>query len=236
MKRNDKGITLIKLVAVCAIILATILCWNLIKKSSEKEKVENNAMSAEESAKLNHWNGVYTKGNYTITLVRTAISKIEITMTKYNNGVTVDSRQIELNSDSKLVYDTKENIEIEKTQHGFKFNASENSSFSEFTGDYEWQAFSKLNWDGIYSNGNYTIVLAQIDEQKLNVTINSKLEAWNAEVTSFTSNEITYNESLVGTSQNLKIVKTVEGIQIESTSENKDSILNKINGTFEKAK
>ncbi len=134
------------------------------------------------------------------------------------------------------MYDAKQSIEIEKTQHGFKLSTSANSSLKEFAGDYDWQAFSKLNWDGIYTNANYTIVLAQIDEQRLNITMNSKIEAWDAEATAYTTNEIIYNESRLGATQNLKIVKSAEGIQIESSSDNKDSVLNKINGTFQKIK
>lgn len=236
MKKNEKGITVLQLAIVAIAIIVILVCWNLIKKNAERENVENNPINAEESAKLNDWNGVYTKDNYTITLIRTGISKIQITMTKYNNSMTVDSRKIELNSDSKLVYDAKQSIEIEKTQHGFKLSTSANSSLKEFAGDYDWQAFSKLNWDGIYTNANYTIVLAQIDEQRLNITINSKIEAWDAEATAYTTNEIIYNESRLGATQNLKIVKSAEGIQIESSSDNKDSVLNKINGTFQKIK
>ncbi len=236
MKKNEKGITVLQLAIVAIAIIVILVCWNLIKKNAERENVENNPINAEESAKLNDWNGVYTKDNYTITLIRTGISKIQITMTKYNNSMTVDSRKIELNSDSKLVYDAKQSIEIEKTQHGFKLSTSANSSLKEFAGDYDWQAFSKLNWDGIYTNANYTIVLAQIDEQRLNITMNSKIEAWDAEATAYTTNEIIYNESRLGATQNLKIVKSAEGIQIESSSDNKDSVLNKINGTFQKIK
>lgn len=236
LRKNEKGITLLQLLIIGIALIMILVCWSVIKKSSEKENVENNIISIAESAKLNVWNGVYTKGNYTITLIRTGPTQIEITMTKYNNGVTVDSRQIELNSDSKLIYDTKEKIELEKTANGFKFTAPESSSLTEFTGDYEWHEFSKLSWDGIYTNGNYTIVLAEIEEQRLNITITSKLESWDAEITQFTSNEITYNESLLGASQSLKIVKSANGIEVESSSDNKDSVLNKITGIFEKAK
>jgi len=236
LKKNEKGITVLQLLIVGIAIITILVCWSLIKKNSESEDSGNTLTSIAENAKLSTWNGVYTKGNYTITLIRTGVAKIEITMTKYNNGVTVDSRQIALNSNLKLVYDEKENIELEKTTNGFKFTAPEKSSLNEFTGDYEWHEFSKLNWDGIYTNGNYTIVLAEIEDKRLNITITSKLEAWDAEITQFTSNEITYNESLLGASQSLKIVKSANGIEVESSSDNKDSVLNKITGTFEKAK
>lgn len=234
MKKNQKGITVLQLLIVGIVIIVILVCWSFIKKGSNN--AENTLISNEESTKLNVWNGIYTKGNYTITLIRTAPTQIEITMTKYNNGMTVDSKQIELKSDSKLIYDAKQSIELEKTVNGFRFTAPESSSLSEFTGDYEWHEFSKLNWDGVYTNGNYTIVLAEMEEQRLNITISSKLEAWDAEITSFSSNEITYNQSLLGVSQSLKIVKSANGIELESSSDNKDSVLNKINGTFKKTK
>lgn len=234
MKKNQKGITVLQLLIVGIVIIVILVCWSFIKKGSNN--AGNTLISNEESTKLNVWNGIYTKGNYTITLIRTAPTQIEITMTKYNNGMTVDSKQIELKSDSKLIYDAKQSIELEKTVNGFRFTAPESSSLSEFTGDYEWHEFSKLNWDGVYTNGNYTIVLAEMEEQRLNITISSKLEAWDAEITSFSSNEITYNQSLLGVSQSLKIVKSANGIELESSSDNKDSVLNKINGTFKKTK
>lgn len=236
MKKNEKGITVLQLLIIGIVIIMILVCWSLIKKNSENENSGNSLTNIAENAKLNAWNGVYTKGNYTITLMRIGIAKIEIIMTKYNNGVTVDSREIELNSDSKLIYDAKEKIELQKTAKGFEFIAPESSSLSEFTGDYEWHEFSKLGWDGIFMNGNYTIVLAEMEDQRLNITITSKLEAWDAEITQFTSNEITYNESLLGAGQSLKIVKSATGIEVEASSDNKDSVLNKITGTFEKAK
>lgn len=223
---------ILHVVIIGAILIAIM---GMIMFTKMKNNDGGSTITQEESAEFNNWNGVYTKGNYTITLTRSGLSKIEVALSKYNNGIEVESKNIEMDSTSKLVYDANEQIEIEKIQSGLKFSVSgESSTLKEFDGNYNLQTFSKIGWDGIYSNQNYTIVLAEIGEKKLNVMISSKLETWDTQANDFTEEQIVYKGTLYGVSQQLQITKSEKGIQIEASSDNKDSVLNKISGIYEK--
>ena len=210
--------------------------------TANPDEITNNPISED----LNIWNGTYTKGKIEIKLCRTGLDTIDIDITKdYSDdsdsefGSRTEGYSITLDSAEKLFYeddfDEKITITISLNNGGIELKASSvdaESLLNEVDGHYAKVEFPSAGWDGVYTNGDWLIVLAEVNSGELYINISSGLQFYLAYFNNYSNEKISFENELFGDTDSISIVRTETGIEMQSSSSGEDSLLNKISGSY----
>ena len=257
--KNNKGISsIILLICSIIILLVAVVFWLYAQnysKSSEKnsnqnsstlqnnklEAIESNEEEEEENTNSSHeyaslWNGEYTDdyGNK-ITIYRDGKNTVCVKMLSSQGMSSQNFEGIEVTSENQLEYeetffgDTTSFI-IEKISNN-KWNVKASSTDEEnicnvISGTYVKKEYDEKGWSGRYIAGEDTIILSEYMEGKMIISINSY---WQRYLHDFDSEVVTYEDSFFDSEEKIVIIKTNDGIIIESSSTDEDDILNVIN-------
>ena len=141
----------------------------------------------------------------------------------------------------KITYEREEfgeviSITIEKTSDGIIVTSSstdKKDSLNLAGGTYTKNKYTSNDWTGTYINGDTTVILNEIDNNRVVTTITKESYVSNFQFDSATNTELNYLDIVdEGT---IKITKTDTGINIEAQSKRDGDIFNEISGVYKKS-
>lgn len=215
-----------------------------IEEKTNGEEQEEQQYDAETYANVaDSWVGTYTNGSITVKLIRKGPTRLDYIIK--NNMFTVQGI-LDTASENKLTYKGEsfgelDSIKFERIQNGVKLTAVSTDSESvlnKCNGEYTLKKFTKSNWDGIYKNGDKSIIISEINKNELYITMNTA-QTYNYEIAlggsklNYSETEINYERKIADT-EKLKITKTADGIKVVSSSTKSKDLLNSMSGTYYK--
>jgi hypothetical protein len=248
---NNKKTFIVGVILVFIIAIVGIYLLTKESNSSTKSENSNSNSNNKENAKstdYNNWNGTYKNEDLTITLYRSREDQIEFsisgdimnpdgttTSSSTSFSLTLDSAERLENDDS--IFDTKHSIIIIKTDEGISVQSSSsdpNNLLNAANGNYLKNEFTSSNWDGVYTNNNTSIILSEVSEQELYINIVHNFSIHITQFKDYTNNKIIYEDSFFEDIIKINITKVSDGLEIQSSSTDSDSLLNEINGKYTK--
>ena len=199
-----------------------------------------------EDIDLNVWNGKYTGEFGEITLYRTSDKKLEMLLVVTGEGEGMSAQTLsytfDLNSDNKLVntsdaFGETKSITIERNDAGIAVQASsteKTSMLNKITGSYTKETYTSMQWNGVYTSGDVAITLAEVEGDRVRITINKDFSTYGQEVKNITEDTLIYEDESFGDTEKITIKKSTDGITVEASTTKENGILNGINATYKK--
>lgn len=212
--------------------------------SDEISNQTSNAQTDDETIlHSDNWTGTYSLDeNTSITIYRSDIDKYEVNLNSLGDSgslsISSTSVTMEYIDNKTLKYTdflSEENfVTLSLTTNGIEItetNFSQNDSWGQYLNkEFIKEDFETSNWNGIYKYNDYTIILSELNQNSLYFTLKANYSTFMIGVDEYTRYEINYEDTSFGDTDSLKVSKTVNGLKIESSSTDEDSLLNKING------
>lgn len=213
------------------------------KEDNDIEKIEEENENRISEETINKWVGKYENENVTVDIWRESVDQLFVSIIKLNDGssfdissssfyITVDTETTELIHTSEM-FDETDNVIITYMDNGIKLDASstgEESLLNEIDGEYERKNFEKSGWDGVYINGETTVILSEVFEEELMISIEQGYSSFSNSIDEYTKQKIEHDDF----GDEIFIEKTNKGIRVQAASTEEDDLLNRINGEYVK--
>ncbi|MDD6223631.1 MAG: hypothetical protein PUB18_01350 [bacterium] len=228
IKPKKRGIGIIVMLMAIAFILIGI---GLQFPTSETSKVNQDLFT---------YSGIYKNENAEIRIHASHTNLIEATIVDESGSYTVAYLKINKNklyTDTEF-FDEKYSITVEKTADGIKVTANSNNSesiYNKINGSYTKQSFTYKGWTGLYNLDDIEIIIDEYGENNASITILQNGAIHELSATNITDRTISF-QSEFDEASILKIEKTIDGITVSASDSDPESLLNKINGTYQKTK
>lgn len=193
----------------------------------------------------NIWNGYYTNGSNSdieIYMYRCGEDQMYLGVINNNEEISkysIGSYTFGMGSEDNIVYKDEyigTSIEINRDGDIININASsddEEDLLNFITGEYTKKEYESLNWDGCYKNEDYVIILSEVAENELYITICEDVSESNYKCEEFDEQQIKLEEEFLGDETIINIEKIENGIDV-NISILEDDELTEIVGEFEK--
>ena len=235
-KENGSADAIVIILIIFLIIISAIVLMLMHNKRAQNENinVETTVESKEQESKetkeineddeLNSWNGTYEDSSgFKIMITRTAEDKYEIAIMNKSKSESFDAsiknKRIEYHS---TFFDTTDDVIINRNSDKISItsNSSDETSLLNKVNNKTFQkkSFKKNGWDGVYVNGEETIVIAETEKDNMRLTVNTVNGLSGIIIDDdYDSNKIDYEGSRVFDEFKIKITKTSKGIMIENS-------------------
>lgn len=259
MKEN-KGLALISvivivlaaitaiLVAVEAVVIVKDINEEKVTISENTGKVEDNDFALEDDEFVtedifNKWVGVYENENTTINIWRDNIDQLAVRITQMGVGegtkisigwfsITIEEDTDILTHEGEIFGETNSAV-ITYMDNGINIEASSSDVedvLNKINGDYLRKEFESSGWDGVYTKGGTTIILSEVFEEELMITIEKGYSSFSESIDEYTKQKIDHEEF----GEEIFIEKTENGIKVQASSTDEDGLLNEISGEYVK--
>ena len=214
---------------------------NVMKSMDQEISAEDINQNETAVTNLNVWNGTYKNGDIKLDLYRSDLDKLTLSISKINGmAVQMSSYDFTLASTDVLTeesdfFDDITKWNIVRTETGVKLNVSSTDSESwlnDASGDYNKVFTEDFGWDGVYQNGDTTIILAQ-NGTSVYISINKDYSSIGKSCDECSASQIRCEEEFFGEIEKIIIEKNGTGIKVNAMSNESDSILNSINGVYQ---
>ncbi len=220
------------------------------EKDDDKGNNDTQKDNSEVKEGIYKWVGKYeNEDGVTVSIYRDAVNSLCIDISSLNGNqmrgtsfdtyITEDMEEIvyedeETEFEGGEVITYKENIKITYTDEGIELEASsdnDESFLNDINGNYVKQDYRFLGWNGVYVNGEITIVLAESYDDFVRINIDGGYLYANY-TDKYTDKKITFNKESFGDQEKIIIEKTANGIKVEASTTIEDGILNGIDGEY----
>lgn len=255
--REKRGVALVSIIVIIlAIITAILVTVEVIviinDKNKEEDKIDlkqgqndkeiqsqgDNNISQEG---IDKWVGKYENENTTINIWREDIDQLFVDISRFSEedfsitsssfNVTVDTDTNEIIHEGEMYDGANNSVIITYSEEGINVEASstdEEDLLNSVNGFYSKNEFERSGWDGAYTNGETTIILSEIYEEELNMTILQEYSSFSRSIDEYTNQTIEYDEF----GEEIFIEKTENGITVQASSTEEDDLLNKMSGDY----
>lgn len=209
---------------------------NNIESEEENETIQDDNIEG-----INKWVGKYENENTTINIWREDIDQLFVDISRFSEedfsinsssfNVTVDTDTNEITHDGEMYDGSSNSVIITYSEDGINVEASstdEEDLLNSVNGFYSKNEFERSGWDGAYTNGETTIILSEIYEEELNITILQEYSSFSRSIDEYTNQTIEYDEF----GEEIFIEKTENGITVQASSTEKEDLLNIISGEY----
>ena len=229
--------------------------FNEDKKTTDNDKTENKVETNKPNTEvepddddvyttseiINAWTGTYKSGDNTLRIysfnqedeepfLNFDFEVVYSSIGRYTEEFTINKIEY-----SDTFFEDEESIIIirndDETITVTASNSDSTDALNEASGTYTKQEFTDLGWTGTYKSDNATATIIQLDNDYIICHIEvSELSFIEQSIDEISADELTI-ESFGDT---LKITKTENGIKIEASSDEEDSIYNQVSGEYTK--
>ena len=243
-KKKKAPISTIIIALICLLTFSYGIYFSFFRTKTNTQR-ETNKVVEEESVKIDKdillsWNGVYNADGKNIVIYMYDDYTINVDMKVRNSMYGFYALNENVTKD-KITYEREEfgeviSITIEKTSNGIIVTSSstdKKDSLNLAGGTYTKNQYTSNGWTGTYNNGDTTVILNEIDNNRVVTTITKESYVSNFQFDSATNTELNYLDIVdEGT---IKITKTDTGINIEAQSKRDGDIFNEISGVYKKS-
>lgn len=248
-KKSKMPIIILLLVLIAAIAAGVIFFFvtkdNKNDKPKETEKTESNKQPVVQS----DWNGIYENNGNTIKFYQPKENKIFFIL-EINGSFICNQAKV---SGNTITFE--EESFGEKTKYTFTLNGEnvEFTSTSDYLGngtytkrqDYGTEDYFKdvvgdpsylsSKFNGVYKKDNYSITMYQIKEDTVEIVI-QKGTSFSSRSLPIVNDSLVYEDEFLGEIERINISVNGNELTVTASSDDQDSLLNSINGTYTKEK